>query len=196
MAAIAKTRKASGEHDTIEYAAQSVYRSPRKPRAAFDRRARSRTDRPRFGRSCLAGSISTVACRCTRLIALQPARAARRQRVRHGTAPAGCGHRRHVDRLWRYPPRGRRRGPRRVKAILRQLSGQSSHPSGAWDFQTLCQNGSRKSYSISSLARACNVKGTVVPGARTLRHAPRGRPEGGRAVAATRQLAALSLGRL
>ena len=43
-------------------------------------------------------------------------------------------------------------------------------------------------YSITSSALACNVKGMVMLGVRTLRHEPRGRPKDGRAVAVTRLL--------
>jgi hypothetical protein len=45
-------------------------------------------------------------------------------------------------------------------------------------------------HSIALRALACNVKRTVMPGVRTLRHEPRGRPKDGRAVAVTRPVAA------
>jgi hypothetical protein len=54
----------------------------------------------------------------------------------------------------------------------------------------IMQRSKLRRYSIASSALACNVKGTVMPGVRTLRHEPHGRPKDGRAVAVTRQLVA------
>jgi hypothetical protein len=54
----------------------------------------------------------------------------------------------------------------------------------------LMQRSKLHRYSIASSALVCNVKGTVMPGVRTLRHEPCGRPKDGRAVAVTRQLLA------